>query len=222
MQRQTKMQRNQSIKVKTAKGRKISSTMWLQRQLNDPHAIRAKKEGYFSRAAYKLLDIDSKFHILGKGKIIIDLGSAPGSWTQIALKTNPKKIIAVDLLQMHELDGVEFILGDFTTEVILEKIFSSLKNNKADIILSDMAPNTSGYKDLDHLKIIDLCEHALEFAKKVLVKDGTLLMKIFQGGKEKLLAEKLRKSFSKVKFFKPQASRKKSTEIFLVAIGFIS
>ena len=214
------MQRNQSIKVKTAKGRKISSTNWLRRQLNDPHAIQAKKDGYFSRAAYKLLDIESKFHVLGKGKIIIDLGSAPGSWTQIALKTRAKKIIAVDLLPMQQLAGVEFIQGDFTNEATLEKISSALEEKKADIILSDMAPNTSGHKDLDHMKIIDLCEHALEFAKKVLAKDGVLIMKVFQGGEEKSLADKLKKSFAQVKFFKPSANRKKSTEIFLVAINF--
>lgn len=216
------MQRRQAIKLKTAKGRKLSSTLWLQRQLNDPYTIRAKKEGYFSRAAYKLLEIDSKLHIFSKNKIIIDLGSAPGSWSQVALKTNPKKIISVDLIHMNEVDGAKFILGDFTNQDVIAKIFSSLENAKANVILSDMAPNTSGHKDLDHLKIIDLCEHTFEFAKKVLAKDGILIMKVFQGGKEKLLADKLRKSFSKIKFFKPQASRKKSPEIFLIAIGFIS
>jgi 23S rRNA (uridine2552-2'-O)-methyltransferase len=249
--------RNQSVKVKTAKGRKISSTLWLQRQLNDPFTIRAKSDGYASRAAYKLLEIDAKFHILGHGKIIIDLGSAPGSWTQVALKTEPRKIIAVDLVQMKELTGVQFILGDFTDEATLKKIYSALANTtipsnilantelqhfrhphgrgddeagginddekcKVDIILSDMAPNTSGHRDLDHLKIIDLGEHALEFAKKTLSKDGALIMKTFQGGGEKQLAEKLKKSFSQVKFFKPGASRKDSSEIFLVAIGFLS
>ena len=121
---------------------------------------------------------------------------------------------------MQQLASVEFIQGDFTNEATLEKISSALEEKKADIILSDMAPNTSGHKDLDHMKIIDLCEHALEFAKKVLAKDGVLIMKIFQGGEEKSLADKLRKSFAKVKFFKQTASRKKSTEIFLVAIGF--
>jgi len=217
------MHRNKSIRVKTAKGRKTSSTQWLQRQLNDPYAIRAKKEGYSSRAAYKLLEIDSKFHILGKNKIVIDLGSTPGSWTEIVLKTHPKKIIAVDLLPMQKLEGAEFILGDFTDDDTIKKIFSALKEkSKADIILSDMAPNTSGHKDIDHVQIINLCEHAFEFAKEVLAKDGVLIMKIFQGGQEKNLAEQLKKSFTKVKFFKPQASRKGSTEMFLVAIGFAS
>ena len=226
------MYRNKSTKVKTAKGRKISSTKWLQRQLNDPYAIQAKKEGYSSRAAYKLLEIDSKFHILGKNKIIIDLGAAPGSWTQIVSKTHPKKIIAVDLLPMQPSKKVQFVLGDFTNEDTIKKILSALGQSsstdlnttllstKADVILSDMAPNTSGHKNLDHLQIINLCEHVFEFAKEVLAKDGILVMKIFQGGQEKLLAEQLKKSFVQVKFFKPQASRKESSEIFLVAIGF--
>jgi 23S rRNA (uridine2552-2'-O)-methyltransferase len=216
------MQRHQSVKLKTAKGRKISSSNWLLRQLNDPYAIKAKKEGYASRAAYKLLEIDSKFKILGKNKIIIDLGAAPGSWTQVALqRANPKKVIAVDLQKMNEQAGVEFIQGDFTQEETLKKILSSLEKldgAKADVILSDMAPNTSGHRDLDHLKIIDLGEHALEFAMNTLSKNGSLVMKTFQGGGEKALADKLKKSFTQVKFFKPQSSRKDSSEIFLVAV----
>jgi 23S rRNA (uridine2552-2'-O)-methyltransferase len=216
------MQRNKKVRVKTAKNRTVSSARWLHRQLNDPHSIQAKQDGYFSRAAYKLLELDSKFHILGKGKVIIDLGAAPGSWSQVALKKSPKKIIAVDLLQMVELKGVDFILGDFTDEATLTKISSSIgQPAQVDIILSDMAPNTSGHKDLDHLNIIALCEQALDFAKKTLSKDGTLVMKLFQGGEEKALADKVKQSFVQVKFFKPQASRKDSSEIFLVAIGFI-
>ena len=228
------MYRNKFTKVKTAKGRKISSTKWLQRQLNDPYTIQAKKDRYFSRAAYKLLEIDSKFHILGKDKIIIDLGSVPGSWVQVALKALPKKIIAVDLLPMQPLEKVQFILGDFTNQDTIKKILSTLEESsssclktlspftKVDVILSDMALNTSGHRDLDHLQIINLCEHAFKFAKEVLSKDGILIMKIFQGGQEKLLIERLKKSFTQVKFFKPQASRKTSSEIFLVAIGFAS
>jgi len=217
-----KMYRNKSTKVKTAKGRKISSTRWLQRQLNDPYALQAKNEGYFSRAAYKLLEIDAKFHILGKDKVIIDLGTAPGGWAQVALKSRPKQIIAVDLVPMRDLEGAQFILGDFTVESTLKEVLSALTQPKAkaNLILSDMAPNSSGHKDLDHLKIIDLCDHALEFAKDVLAKDGTLVMKIFQGGQEKSLAEKLKKAFSQVKFFKPPSSRKESSEIYLVAMGF--
>jgi 23S rRNA (uridine2552-2'-O)-methyltransferase len=223
-----KTHRNKSTKVKTARGRKISSTKWLQRQLNDPFTIQAKKEGYLSRAAYKLLEIDSKFRILGKNKIIIDLGSAPGSWTQIALKKHPKKIIAVDLLPMQNLDKVDFILGDFMDEDTVQKILTVLNQNmsnhnntKADIILSDMAPNSSGHKDIDHLRIIEICENVLNFAKKILATNGILVMKVFQGGEEKSLATKLKQSFKQVKFFKPQASRKDSSEIFLVATQFI-
>lgn len=217
-----KTHRNKSTKVKTARGRKISSTKWLQRQLNDPFTIQAKKEGYLSRAAYKLLEIDSKFRILGTNKIIIDLGSAPGSWTQISLKKHPKKIIAVDLLPMQKIDKVDFILGDFMNEDTMQKIFTILNQNaKVDIILSDMAPNSSGHKDLDHLRIIEICENVFNFAKKILATDGVLVMKIFQGGEEKSLATKLKKSFNQVKFFKPQASRKDSSEIFLVARKFI-
>ncbi|NRA73852.1 MAG: RlmE family RNA methyltransferase [Rickettsiales bacterium] len=217
------MHRKKFTKVKTAKGRKTSSTKWLQRQLNDPYITQAKKDGYISRAAYKLLEIDSKFHILGRGKVIIDLGAAPGSWIQVALKTNPKQIIAVDLLPLKQDKNVEFILGDFTHENTLKKILAILndKSNKPDIILSDMAPNASGHRDLDHLQIIALGEDVFEFAKNVLKKDGSLIIKTFQGGQEKDLADKLKTCFAQVKFFKPQASRKNSVEIFLVATKFI-
>lgn len=208
------------VKVKTAKHRKLSSSMWLQRHFNDPYVVQSKKDGYRSRAAYKLLEIDKKFKILRKKDVVLDLGSAPGSWAQVALEKGASKIIGIDLLPVDTLEKVEFIQSDFTTEEAYEKIKKSLKDKQANVILSDMAPNMSGHKKVDHLRIIGLCEEVFEFAKDHLSEGGSLVMKIFQGGAEGELLQEIRKHFIKVKHFKPNSSRKSSYEMYLIATGF--
>jgi len=208
------------VKVKTAKHRKISSSLWLQRHFNDPYVVQSKKDGYRSRAAYKLLEIDTKFKIFRKNDIVLDLGSAPGSWAQVAQEKGSAKIIGIDLLPVDPLEKVDFIEADFTTEEAYEKIKKSLKEQEVNIIISDMAPNMSGHKKVDHLRIISLCEEVFGFAKDHLVKGGSLVMKIFQGGAEGELLQEIKKHFIKIKHFKPNSSRKASYEVYLIATGF--
>jgi len=208
------------VKVKTAKNRKISSSIWLQRQLNDPYVVQSKKEGYRSRAAYKLIEIDAKFKIFHKHDVVLDLGAAPGSWAQVAMKKGAGKIIALDLLPINSMEDVHFIQADFMTDDALEKIGSILGNTKINVLLSDMAPNVSGHKMADHLRIVNLCEEVFEFAKNNLSKGGTMVFKIFQGGADGELLKEIKSCFLKVKNFKPDSSRKESSEIYLVAIGF--
>ena len=212
--------RNLFTKVKTAKNRKVSSSLWLQRHFNDPYVIRSKREGYRSRAAYKLLEIDEKFHLFKKQDIVLDLGAAPGSWAQVALKKGAAKVIGVDLLHIEPNDKIDFIQGDFTDEGTVEKIKSSLGESQITIILSDMAPNVSGHKKADHLKIVVLCELVFEFAQENLNKGGAMVVKLFQGGAEGELLQEIKKSFAVVKHFKPDSSRKASSESYLVALGF--
>ncbi|PIR32067.1 MAG: 23S rRNA methyltransferase [Alphaproteobacteria bacterium CG11_big_fil_rev_8_21_14_0_20_44_7] len=202
------------IRVKTAKGRKLSSTLWLQRQLNDPLVQKAKKEGYRSRATYKLVDINEKFKILGKGKKLIDLGAAPGGWTQIAVK-NGCDVTAIDLKEIEAIPGARIIEGDFLDD----EIYEQLKQNY-DVILSDMAPPATGHKQTNHLQIMNLVETAYHFAQEFLNNDGVFVAKIFQGGSEQELIKDMRNRFEKVKLFKPESSRKDSNEIYIVAIGF--
>jgi 23S rRNA (uridine2552-2'-O)-methyltransferase len=212
--------RNISTKVKTAKGRKLSSSLWLKRQLNDQYVARAQKEGYRSRAAYKLLEIDSKFHIFSKNTTILDLGAAPGSWSQIAIKNPASKVVALDLLPMLPIKNVEFIQDDFTNEGVIEKIKTIIGDRKIDILLSDMSPNISGHKNTDHLRIVDLCELVFEFAKENLAEHGVMVVKIFQGGTENKLLKEIKKYFKKTHHFKPESSRKESAEMYLVAMDF--
>jgi 23S rRNA (uridine2552-2'-O)-methyltransferase len=213
--------RLKSTKVKTAKNRSLSSSEWLRRQLNDEYVILSKKEGYRSRAAYKLIEINNKFSFLKLGQKIVDLGAAPGGWSQVASNIIGKngKVIAIDLLDIPSIDNVDFIQGDFCSSDSVEKLLSML-NGKANIILSDMAPNTTGHKTTDHLRIMDLCERVFEFAKTCLEIDGTLVIKIFQGGATSSVLSEIKKSFKDVKHFKPEASRKESSEVYLVARGY--
>ena len=194
---------------------KQSSKLWIKRHLTDPYVAMAKDRGYRSRAAFKLLEINKKFNILHG--VAIDLGAAPGGWSQIATKFC-QKVYAIDLLDMEDLPKVEFIKGDFTNNQIIEK----LRNNcgKVDVVLSDMAPNTCGIKSADHLKIMALVELAFDFSCKVLNHKGSFVTKIFQGGAEADFAKKLKKFFTNVKYFKPNSSRKDSVEMYIVATGF--
>jgi len=213
--------RNAAVKVKTAKKRKISSTLWLQRQLNDPYVISAKREGYRARSAYKLLEIDAKYPLLKPGKTLLDLGAVPGSWSQIAAEKIGKKgkVIAVDIQDMASIPGVDFIHGDFAAPEIQEKI-RALLPAKADIIISDMAPSATGHNLTDHLRIMGLADEVLEFTKENMNRGGALLIKLLRGGGENKYFNELREYFKEVKYIKPASSRGDSREIFIVARGF--
>ncbi len=214
--------RTENVKLKTARGRKISSTRWLQRQLNDPFVQAAKAKGYRARSAFKLIEMHEKFEIFKNKQTIIDLGSAPGGWLQVAKEfSKNSEIIGVDLLKMEAIDGVTFIQGDFLAKNTQEEIKQIIKDKKFDVILSDMSPSTSGHKSSDHLRIIALCEEVFNFAKLHLAKDGFLIMKVFQGGASGNMLMEIRKRFTTIKHFKPKASRKESPELYLIAKYFI-
>ncbi len=206
-----------------------SSRSWLLRHLNDPYVAKAQKEGYRSRAAFKIIEIDDKFKLFKKGKIVVDLGAAPGGWSQIAAqKVGAGNVLATDILPIESIAGVEFLQLDFLEEGATDKIKATLanitqnKNSHCDIVLSDMAANTTGDKSLDHLRIINLLELALFLSKDILKPGGAFVGKIFQGGSSNDILSTLRQSFSSVKYFKPDSSRKDSAETYLVATGFRS
>ena len=213
--------RYKTERVKTAKNRKISSTRWLQRQLNDPFVLEAKNRGYRSRASFKIIEINDKFKIFKKGYKVLDLGSAPGGWSQIAVdKVGYNNVLAVDILNMDPISGVKFIQQDFLAPEAENRILKEMNGEKYDVVMSDMAANTIGDKKLDHLRTMNLVESALFFAKKVLKENGVFVAKVFQGGTEKELLDDLNKSFKTVKHFKPESSRKDSVEMYVVALGF--
>jgi 23S rRNA (uridine2552-2'-O)-methyltransferase len=210
--------------VKTAHKRSLSSQKWLERQLNDPYVARAKREGYRSRAAYKLIEIDEKHHLLKPGQRVVDLGAAPGGWSQIAAKkvgsTSGKgRVVGIDLLPIDPLPGVEFIELDFLDEEAPRKLIDML-GGPADIVMSDMAANTTGHKKTDHLRIMGLAEAAIEFAREVLAPGGAFLAKVFQGGTEGQLLAELKRDFATVRHVKPAASRADSAELYVLATGF--
>ena len=206
--------RNEKTRVKTAKGRKMGSKLWLERQLNDPFVRQAKVDGYRSRAVYKLIEIQEKTHILHKGLRIMDLGAAPGSWSQYAVKMGCL-VTAIDLQEIEPIPYVRIIQGDFLADSVLPEI-----NGKYDVVLSDMAAASSGYHNTDHLRIMELCEASLQFCLENLAPGGAFATKMLQGGEEQKFAADLRTYFEKVKFVKPEASRKDSSETFIVAMGF--
>lgn len=213
--------RNLKQRVKTANKRSLSSQKWLERQLNDPYVARAKREGYRSRAAFKLLEIDEKYKILKSGQKIVDLGAAPGGWSQIAAKVvGPKgKVVGIDLLPIDPMVGVEFIQLDFLDESAPGKLIEML-GGPADIVMSDMAANTTGHKKTDHLRIIGLAEAAIYFAREILAPGGAFVAKVFQGGTENQLLADLKRDFAVVRHVKPAASRADSAELYVLATGF--
>lgn len=217
--------RNRNPKNQPIKLTKNSSNTWIRRQINDPYVQQAKLDGYRSRSAYKLIEINNKFKIIKPGVNIVDLGAAPGGWSQVLAKITKQnksemtKIIAVDLLDMSPIDGVEYLKSDFLDEQTELKIIELL-NNKADLILSDMAANTTGNHEIDHIRTANLSLKAIEFAIKILNKNGSFISKIFHGKEERELINKLKENFQCVKYFKPNASRKKSNEIYLIAQKF--
>ena len=214
------MSRNKAkSKVRTAKGRKTSSTRWLQRQLNDHYVEEAKKQGYRSRAAFKIKEIDEKIDLLQPGMKVIDLGSAPGGWCQVALEKKCGHVVAIDLLEMESLGGVDFIQMDFMDDGAPDKLKEML-GGQADVVMSDIAPNTTGHKQTDHLRIMAVVEAAYYFACEVLKPEGVFVAKVFQGGAQNTLMAEMKKTFKTVKHMKPKASRKESSEQYLVATGF--
>ena len=213
--------------LKKAKRLKKSSQKWLMRQINDPYVERAKREGWKSRAAFKIIEIDEKFKIFKKGRIVVDLGAAPGGWSQYAVqKVGDGNVVAIDLLEMEGLAGVRFFQQDFLAPDAAEKIIDELKKiprndqGRCDAVISDMAANTTGDHTTDHLRIIALLEEALHLAKQILREGGFFVGKIFQGGSSDEILKELRQHFSTVKYFKPDSSRKDSSETYLVATGF--
>ena len=211
------------LKVRVKKARTISSKRWLERQLNDPYVARAKREGYRSRAAFKLTEIDDKAHILKKGGRVIDLGAAPGGWCQVAVKRvgapQQGKVIAIDLLPVEAIAGVDFAQIDFLDAGAPDKL-KAMMGGPADVVLSDMAANATGHRKTDHLKIMALVELAAEFAREVLAPGGSFLAKVLQGGTESALLASLKRDFQSVKHIKPAASRPDSSELYLLATGF--
>jgi 23S rRNA (uridine2552-2'-O)-methyltransferase len=211
------------VRVKSGKGRKLSSKLWLERQLNDPYVARAKREGYRSRAAFKLTEIDEKHHILKKGARVIDLGAAPGGWSQVAAKRvgapQQGRVVGIDLLVIEPVAGVEFLALDFLDAGAPDKL-KDLLGGPADLVLSDMAANATGHRRTDHIKIVALVEAAAEFAREVLKPGGAFLAKVIQGGTEPALLADLKRDFATVKHVKPVASRADSAELYLLATGF--
>jgi 23S rRNA (uridine2552-2'-O)-methyltransferase len=215
--------RELKVRVKSGKKRKLSSKLWLDRQLNDPYVARAKREGMRSRAAYKLMEIDDKARFLKKGGRVIDLGAAPGGWSQVAAKRvgAPKqgRVVAIDLLDIEPLPGVEFAQLDFLDPAAPDKLKAML-GGRADVVLSDMAANATGHRKTDHIKIVALVEVAVEFACEVLAPGGAFLAKVLQGGTEATLLTLLKRDFTTIKHVKPAASRSDSAELYLLATGF--
>ncbi len=206
-------------KVKHAKGRKESSVRWLERHLNDPYVIKAQKDGYRSRAAYKMKEMNDKYDILKPGMAVVDLGAAPGGWCQIALEQKCAPIVAIDLLEIDPLPGVEFMQLDFMDDSAPEKLRTAL-GELADVVMSDIAHNTTGHRDTDHLKIMALVEAAYYFAVEILKPGGTFVAKVFQGGTQTELLTEMKKRFTKVVHVKPPASRKDSSEMYVLGMGF--
>jgi 23S rRNA (uridine2552-2'-O)-methyltransferase len=210
------------LKVRVKDKRKsVSSRRWLERQLNDPYVVRAKREGYRSRAAFKLAEIDDKHHLLKPGARVVDLGAAPGGWSQVASKrVGPQgRVVAIDILEMEAIAGVEIAHLDFLDPKAPERLKTML-GGRADVVLSDMAANATGHRQTDHLKIMALVEAAAEFAREVLKPGGSFLAKVIQGGTEGSLLAALKQDFSSVKHVKPAASRADSAELYVLATGF--
>ena len=213
--------RGLSVRVKTAKMRSNSSARWLHRQLNDPYVSRAREEGWRSRAAFKLLEMDDKFGLLAPGHRVVDLGCAPGGWTQVAVARvgDKGKVVGCDLLEVTPIAGAELVVLDFMQEDAPERMKAML-GGRAHLVMSDMAANTTGHADTDHLRIIHLCELAYIFAKEVLAVGGAFVCKVRQGGTEGQLLKMMRQDFATVKHAKPASSRQDSAESYVVALGF--
>ena len=208
-------------RLKSDKHRTSSSRAWLERQISDPYVARAKREGSRSRAAYKLAEIDDKYRLLHPGARVVDLGAAPGGWSEVAARRvgQSGRVVALDVLEMKPIAGVEFLQLDFLDETAPDRLKAML-GAKADVVLSDMAANATGHRQTDHLRIMALAEAAAHFARKVLGEGGSFLCKVLQGGTEAALLAELKRDFASVKHVKPPASRSDSAELYLLARGF--
>jgi 23S rRNA (uridine2552-2'-O)-methyltransferase len=207
------------VHVKTAKSRSPASARWLARQLNDPYVTAAKQQGLRSRAAFKLLELDERFHLIRKDARVLDLGAAPGGWTQVAVKRGAGSVLAMDLLPIDPVPGATIVQGDFSDPDMPARLADEL-GGSVDLVLSDMAPNTTGHAATDHIRIVALAEMALHFAVQILAPGGAFVTKVFQGGSEKQILDILKRNFSSVRHAKPPASRKESSELYVVATGF--
>ena len=208
------------VRVNTARGRKISSTRWLSRQLNDPYVVQARKAGYRSRAAFKLTELDDRFGFLRGGARVIDLGAAPGGWTQVSVERVGKdNVIAVDVSPMDAIAGAQIVTADILEDAFVEAILG-LTRDGADVVLSDMAPAATGHRSTDHLRIVALAEAAFDVACRILRPGGVFVAKVYQGGAERDLLDALKLAFRTVKHAKPNASRKESSETYVIAIDF--
>jgi 23S rRNA (uridine2552-2'-O)-methyltransferase len=208
-----------TVHVKTAKSRSAASARWLARQLNDPYVTAARQQGWRSRAAFKLLELDARFQLVRKGARVLDLGAAPGGWTQVAVKRGAASVVALDLLPIDPIHGATIVQGDFSDPGMPERLMATLGGG-ADLVLSDMAPNTTGHSSTDHIRIVALAEMALDFALQVLSPGGGFVAKVFQGGSEKPILDVLKRNFASVRHAKPPASRKESSELYVVAMRF--
>jgi 23S rRNA (uridine2552-2'-O)-methyltransferase len=211
--------RKLTVNVKTAKKRSPASAEWLRRQLNDPYVAAAKQQGWRSRAAFKLLELDDRFQLIHRDAKVLDLGAAPGGWTQVAIRRGATVVVGVDLLPMDPISGATLVEGDFNDPDMPARLAGVL-GGKVDLVLSDMAPNTTGHAATDHIRIMALAELAAAFAGEVLASDGSFVAKVFQGGSERAMLEALKRDFTSVRHAKPPASRKESSELYVVAMGF--
>lgn len=221
------------VRIKSGKRRSLSSKLWLERQLNDPYVARSKRKGFRARAAFKLIEIDDKHHLLKPGARVVDLGAAPGGWSEVAARRvgDNGRVVALDILEMKPIPGVEFLQLDFLDPSAPQRLQALLRGSgagvnqarsqaTADVVLSDMAANATGHRQTDHLRIMALAEAAADFARQVLAPGGTFLCKVLQGGTEATLLAGLKRDFSNVKHVKPPASRSDSAELYLLAQGF--
>ena len=212
-------ERRLSVKLKTAKGRTTAQQQWISRQLNDPYVGMAKDQGYRSRAAFKLIEIDAKYKFLKAGAKVVDLGAAPGGWTQVAVERGCSTVIALDILEMAPLAGARMLQADFL-DPAAPGMIEKLLDGKVDLVLSDMAPSTTGHRETDHLRIAALVEAAIDFAAAVLRPGGNFVTKFRQGQEEQALIKHAQRHFAKVVRMKPPSSRAESSELFLVSTGF--
>ncbi len=211
--------RGEAVALRKSRGRTTSQQAWLKRQLNDPYVVAARAQGFRSRAAFKLIELDDRYKLITKGARVVDLGAAPGGWTQVAIQRGARSVVGVDLLPIDEIAGATLLQGDFHDPDMPARL-AELLGGPADIVLSDMAPNTSGHAPTDHLRIMALAELALEFATQILAPGGAFVTKLFQGGSERTMLTTLKQRFATVRHAKPPASRKDSSELYVVATGF--
>ncbi len=211
--------RGLTVTLRSSRGRSPAQQRWLSRQLNDPYVAAARKQGLRSRAAFKLMELDDRFHLIGRGCRVLDLGAAPGGWSQVALSRGAREVVGVDLLPIEPIQGTTLIQGDFE-EADMPGRLTALLGGPPNLVLSDMAPNTTGHAATDHIRIMALAELAMDFATSILAPGGAFVAKVFQGGSEREMLLPLKQRFATVKHAKPPASRKESSELYVVAQGF--